>query len=127
MDALYFKEQRINPTGMFTEMMVRTYFLVYKACLESGNNCCYDYQVGDRKIYLDVYEGFYDDKPYNKIPSTVFECKKKLKKLKYIRFFKEQDTGKWMIQIQRELDFLTDQEWNYYFLKYGIQSTIDLG
>lgn len=69
MDTLYFKEQRCNPTGKFTEMMVRTYFLIYKACSDSDTNSCYDSQVGDRKICLDVYEGFYDDKPFNKVPN----------------------------------------------------------
>lgn len=126
MDTLYFKEQRCNPTGKFTEMMVRTYFLIYKACSDSDTNICYDSQVGDRKICLDVYEGFYDDKPFNKVPSTVFECKKKLKSLKYIRFFKDEGTNKWMIKLQKELDFLTESEWDFYFSKYGIKSRIDL-
>ncbi len=31
--------QRKNPTGMFTEMVVRTYFLIYKQCSITDNFC----------------------------------------------------------------------------------------
>ncbi|AMN30629.1 hypothetical protein ACSXC4_15660 (plasmid) [Clostridium perfringens] len=35
----YFLNQRKNPTGMFTEMAVRTYFLIYKQCSPTDNFC----------------------------------------------------------------------------------------
>ena len=124
MDKYYFENQRKNPTGKFTEMMIRTYFLIYKACTENGTDNCFDSQVEDRKICSKIYEGFYDDNPANLVISTVFECKKKLKKLKYISFFKDKVSDKWMIKIQKELDFLTQEERNDYFLKYEITSEI---
>ena len=46
----YFLQQRKEPTGNFTEFVVRVYFSVYKKCSENKNNLCKSSDVSSYKI-----------------------------------------------------------------------------
>ena len=46
----YFSQQRRNPTGNFTEFVVRTYYCIDKACRAHKSNCCFADEVNNNKI-----------------------------------------------------------------------------
>ena len=119
----YFLEQRKNATGKFTEMVVRTYFLIYKQCSKC-NNLCPTYKIRSKYLVVGVYRDFYDNNKSNYVPSVVDECVDNLKKMKYIRFIKDEDSKRWFVKIEKRLDFILDGEEEYYFNKYNISKII---
>ena len=119
----YFFSQRKNPTGMFTEMVVRTYFLIYKQC-SLNDNFCPSNKINSRILVSDVYENFYDNKTSNHVPSVVDDCINNLNKMGYIKFIKTNSSPKWMVKIEKNLDFILDGEEDFYFKKYNITQKI---
>lgn len=114
----YFLQQRKEPTGNFTEFVVRVYFSVYKKCSENKNNLCKSSDVSSYKIKYIVYEGVYGGQPDHDNRGVIDDCMKHLKEMHYIGFKKENDA--WYIYIKKKLDFLLEGEHEFYKNKYGI-------
>lgn len=99
----YFSKQRKEPTGNFTEFVVRTYYFLYKMCSETENKMVRS-NVTYRKELIDfVYRGIYNE-PDHMAQSVIDDCITNLKEMAYIGFKKVSD--KWMIYIKSNLDFL---------------------
>ena len=113
----YFKEQRINPTGKFTEFVVRTFYFIYKACQETQNGLVKSSITNKRQLVVTVYEGIYDE-PDHMGHEVVNDCVRNLKELGYIGFRKIDDI--WYIFIKKELDFLKSGEHEEYMQKFAI-------
>lgn len=114
----HYREQRINPTGKFTEFMVRTYFIINKLCLDSENKKCYTSQISKWKLVEYLYEGVYDNNKSNHSTCICEECIKELVQMKYIRYVKNEDENRWCMEIIRPLEFLLDGEEEFYRDKY---------
>lgn len=108
---LNFVEQRQNPTGNFTEFVVRTYYFLCKVCSESDNKMVRSYITNKREIKEFLYKGIYD-KPDHMSQAVVDDCIKNLKRMSYIGFRKIEN--KWMIYIKKDLDFLLPGEHEKY-------------
>lgn len=119
----YFEEQRNKPTGNFTELVVRTYYCIYKFCVENDSNCCIASKTNSYKIKNIIYEGFYNNHPDHDYRRVIDNCKDTLKEMHYIRLKKENDI--WMIYILQPLDFLLEGEHESYLKKYEINNTIN--
>ncbi len=115
----YFKSQRIEKTGNFTEYVVRTFYCIYKACDNNKTNYCLKDDVLPKKIKYIIYEGIYDvpDHDYSHVISN---CFKTLNEMGYIEY-KES-----MIIIKKQLDFLLDGEHESYLEKYDIKNSMSL-
>jgi len=115
----YFLQQRKEPTGKFTEFVVRVYYSIYKKCSENENGICRSSDVSSYKIKNVVYEGIYDGQPDHDNKSVIDDCMKHLKEMHYIGFKKENDV--WYIYIKRQLDFLLEGEHEFYKHKFEIR------
>lgn len=114
----YFAEQRKNPTGKFTEFIVRTYYCIYKACwLRKGNYCLAD-SVNNYRIKNIVYEGFYNNQPDHDYNNVINDCKRYLMEMGYIR--RKHQGAHEIIFINKPLDFLVPSEHATYLKKFGI-------
>lgn len=119
----YFKQERIEKRGKFTEFVVRMYYCIYKQCTTNNSICCRASEVSSYKVKYKIYEGFYDGKPDHDNKSVIDDCVKHLKEMGYIQFRKESDV--WMIYLRRPLDFLLDGEHEAYLEKYDIKDEIE--
>lgn len=117
----YFKEQRINPTGKFTEFVVRTYYFIYKECSKSPDGLVKSSITNKKELVFAVYEDIYD-KPDHMGREVVNDCVRNLKELGYIGFKKVENI--WYIYIKKELDFLKPGEHQEYMRKYCIGDCI---
>lgn len=118
----YFREQRVHPTGKFTEFVVRTYYYIYKKCLNSENVLVRNYITYDKELVYLVYDGIYSE-PDHMGREVVQDCVRNLKELGYIGFKKVDE--KWYIYIKSKLDFLQCGEHEKYLEKYQIEETKD--
>lgn len=117
----YFIEQRKNPTGKFTEFVVRTYYYIYKKCLDSDKGIVRSTITYHKDLVNLVYEGIYIE-PDHMGTTVVQDCVNNLKELGYIGFKKIED--RWYIYIKNKLDFLLAGEHEEYIKKYGIKKEI---
>ena len=113
----YFQEQRISPTGKFTEFVVRTFYYIYKNCRESTDGLVKSNITYKKELVLTVYNGIYDE-PDHMGCEVINDCVRNLKELGYIGFRKINNT--WYIFIKKELDFLRPGEHQEYMKKYSI-------
>jgi len=116
----YFRLQRLNPTGNYTEYVVRTYYLIYKACKESFDTYCLKNYLNIRKMSFDIYDGIYDE-PDHDYYNVISGCLKELEKLGYTST--SLLNGMDVIRIEKPLDFLRKGEHEYYIEKYGIHDS----
>lgn len=119
----YFKTERTEKRGKFTEFVVRTYYCIYKACSINNGRSCLASDVSANKIKFIIYEGFYEGTPDHDNRSVIEDCKNHLKHMNYIKFRNENE--KWMIYINRPLDFLLDNEHESYMRKYNIVNPVE--
>lgn len=114
----YFRKERTDKRGKFTEFIVRTYYCIYKACSLNNGNCCEAKAVSAYRIKDIVYDGFYNNTPDHDYRNVIDDCVKHLKLMNYIKFKKENEI--WMIYLNKPLDFLLDGEHKNYVTKYNI-------
>lgn len=119
----YFREQRINKTGNFTEFVVRTYYSIYKACDKNNMNYCFSKDVSSFKIRYMVYEGIYDGVPDHDYQNVIGNCFTHLNEMGYIHY--DQVDHAEIIVIDKPLDFLKPDEHQYYKQKYHISHDIE--
>lgn len=120
----YFMNERIEKCGKFTEFVVRTYYCIYKACSVNNGECCLASDVSAYKIKYIIYEGFYKGIPDHDNKGVIDDCKYHLKSMNYIKYRKENE--KWMIYINRPLDFLLKNEHENYLEKYSISNHVKM-
>lgn len=120
----YFKAQRQNATGNFTEFVVRTYYFIYKLCSDYNSDFCYAYKLCNRDVAKAVYDGIYD-KPDHDYQNVISSCKDTMAKMGYIHF----DTleSKDIIVIDRALDFLQPGEHEDYIKRFAIRGMVPFG
>lgn len=116
----YFAKERTEKKGNFTELVVRLYYCIYKACSLNDRISFDSKDVAFYKVKDILYEGFYDTGSSHR--GVIDDCMKHLKLMHYIRFRKVED--KWMICLNRPLDFLLEGEHEAYLEKYGIVETV---
>ena len=113
----YFSEQRINPTGNFTEFVVRTYYLIYRECRKSVDGVIKSSFTHKKEVIFAVYAELCDQ-PDHMGREIVGNCVTALKEMGYIGFKKIEN--QWHIYIKKELDFLKPGEHQVYIKKYYI-------
>jgi len=118
----YFKNERIEKRGKFTEFVVRAYYCIYKACANNDGKCCFANDVSARKIKGIIYEGFYDGVPDHDNKAVIDDCVYHLKSMNYIKFKKENE--KWVIYLNQPLDFLLVHEHESYLNKFEITKEV---
>ncbi len=111
----YFSEQRINPTGNFTEFVVRTFYVIGNECSKSSDGLVKSNITNKKELGLAVYEGIYDE-PDHMWREVVNDCVRNLKELGYIGFKKIDEI--WYIYIKKDLDFLKPGEHQEYVKKF---------
>lgn len=112
----YFAAQRKQPTGNFTEYVVRTYYCIYKGCSNHQRNFCPAREASNYRIKNLVYEGFYNNKPDHDYQNVIDNCKKHLIEMGYIHL--EQRDNDDYIFIDKPLDFLLPGEHEAYLKKF---------
>lgn len=117
----YLANERIERRGNFTEFVVRTYYCIYKACSLNDGACCLASDVSAYKIKFIIYDGIYHT-PDHDNKSVIDDCVKKLKLMYYIKFKKENE--KWMIYINKPLDFLLPNEHEQYLERFQINNSV---
>lgn len=120
----YFREQRTNKTGNFTEFVVRTYYCIYKACSINNTNYCLASEVTPYKIKNIIYEDIYGGQPDHDYNNVINNCFTHLEQLQYIHH--DNSKSREYIFIDKPLDFLLEGEHEYYLKKYNIQNKISL-
>ena len=115
----YFAAQRKQPTGNFTEYVVRTYYCIYKACSKHQRNSCPAKEVSNYRIKNVVYEGFYNNKPDHDYQNVIDNCKKHLIEMKYIHLAPQDNDD--YIFIDKPLDFLLPGEHEVYLKKFCVE------
>lgn len=118
----YFREQRITPTGHFTEFVVRTFYYIYKKCSDAPDGLVRSNVTYSRDLVWTIYTGIYDE-PDHMGNKVVDDCVKNLKELNYIGFKRIDDI--WYIFIKQQLDFLKPGEHEEYMKKYSIGEDAD--
>ncbi|MDF3001610.1 MAG: putative C-terminal domain of topoisomerase [Bacillota bacterium] len=114
----YFAKQRKEPTGYFTEYVVRTYYSIYEGCSLHKSHSCPAREVSNYKIKDTVYAGFYNNQPDHDYNSVINDCKNHLINMGYIHL--EQKGGNEFVFIDKPLDFLVPSEHESYLRRYGI-------
>ena len=120
----YFKRQRVDKTGYFTEFVVRTFYCIYKACDYNKVNYCLRKDVTPIKIRYNIYEGIYDGIPDHDYYNIINDCFHHLCEMGYIQY--ETICSQEIIVIKKQLDFLLKNEHKFYLKKYDIQNDIYL-
>lgn len=118
----YFRKNRIETNGKFTEFVVRTYYCIYKECSLNNGMCCEAKSVSPYKIKHIIYHGFHNNIPDHDFKNVIDDCIKNLKLMHYIKFKKENDT--WMIYLNKSLDFLLEGEHERYICNYDITQPV---
>lgn len=111
----YFAAQRKNPTGHYTEFVVRVYYLTLKACGGRLGERCQVGAVKNRRGAAAVYEGIYD-RPDHQSRQILENCLVDLEKLGYLS---RPEAGAFL-QVEKPLDFLLEGEHEAYLTKFGI-------
>jgi hypothetical protein len=114
----YFRKERNEKKGKFTEFTVRMYYCIYKKCSDNKTDNCKASEVSSYKVKYKIYEGFYDGKPDHDNKSVIDDCVKHLNEMGYIQFKKENNI--WIIYLKKPLDFLLEGEHDIYMNDYGI-------
>lgn len=117
----YFEKERTEKKGNFTEFVVRMYYLITKACTANDGLCCDTFTVKPYKVKFEIYEGIYDE-PDHDYWRVIDDCVKYLKNMNYIKMRKSAE-GRWLIYLNRPLDFLLPGEHEVYLKRYGITKT----
>ncbi len=113
----FFRQQRIHPTGSYTEYVVRTFYQIYKACRESfGTHCSVD-SLDLRSLCFAVYADIYDE-PDHDWELVMTNCIGDLERLGYLS--RERIQGSDVVAFKRPLDFLLEGEHEHYLQRYGI-------
>ena len=99
----YFQAQRQNPTGNYTEFVVRTYYLIYQACGGDFKVAIPKQSLDVRRMSYAVYDGIYD-KPDHGYSQVISSCLKDLERAGYLRI--QQRDGCEYISVVNPLDFL---------------------
>ncbi len=120
----YFREQRTNKTGNFTEFVVRTYYCIYKTCAINNTNYCLVSEVTPYKIKNIIYEGIYGGQPDHDYNNVINNCFTHLENMQYIHY--DNSKSREFIFIDKPLDFLLEGEHGYYLKKYNIKNEISL-
>ncbi|MFZ7101424.1 MAG: topoisomerase DNA-binding C4 zinc finger domain-containing protein [Peptococcaceae bacterium] len=118
----YFAAQRKQPTGNFTEYVVRTYYCIYKGCSKHQSNSCPAKEVSNYRIKNVIYEGFYHNQPDHDYQNVIGNCKKHLIEMKYIHLMQHGNDD--YIFIDKPLDFLLPGEHEAYLKKFCIEDRI---
>lgn len=101
-DKEYLRVQAKNPTGIYTEVLIRTYYFITQKCKDRNQDWCYSKEIP----YYELKEFTYANIGYKASLSVVKNAEKDLAKLGYIKFVKD---GKiWTIHIIKPLDFLDE-------------------
>lgn len=117
----YFVKQRKEPTGYFSEFVVRTFYCIYESCSIHKSTSCPAREVSNYAIKDIVYAGFYNNRPDHDYDSVINDCKNHLMNMGYIHL--EQRDGDEFIVIDKPLDFLAPGEHELFLRKYNIQET----
>lgn len=117
----YFKKERTEKKGKFTEFTVRTFYSICKACSENDGISCEPKVFHPRKIANTVYDGIYD-RPDHDATNVINDCIDNLKNMHYIKFKKEGNS--WVVYLNKPLDFLLPGEHERYLDKFGIISPL---
>lgn len=105
----YFRAQRLQPTGNFTEFVVRVYYAVLACCMEGDGRSCRAGQVRNPRLSHFVYRGIYD-RPDHDYDMVLEDCKRNLMQMGYIHL-SEDGTR---IFVDRPLGFLLEGEHERY-------------
>lgn len=120
----YFQAQRRNPTGNYTEFVVRTYYLIYQACGGRLRSAVPKQALDVRKMSYAVYDGIYD-KPDHDSSQIIGNCLKDLEKAGYLST--QQRDGGEFIRVEKPLDFLLEGEHEIYCKRFGIGEDFSKG
>ena len=60
----YFQKERTEQEGIFTELVVRMYYLTYRAIAANGGDCCSTKEVKPYRVKDEIYEGLGDPHDY---------------------------------------------------------------
>lgn len=120
----YFRKERMEKKGDFTEFVVRMYYLIYQACSLSEDRSCPTSDVKAYRVKDKIYEGIDDDSTISH-RSVIDDCVEHLRVMHYIRMHKSAE-GTWRISLNRPLDFLLEGEHEAYLKKYNITKEIPI-
>ncbi len=109
----YYAQQRIKPTGKFTEMIVRSYYIIQALAHTNPEKECFTSQVSEHKIKDLVYQDLGDP-----VASVVADARNELVKMYYVRYVKDDEDNRWKIRLEKPLDFLQPGEDLAYRTKY---------
>lgn len=101
-DKEYFRKQVKHPTGIYTDVVIRTYYLITQKCKAKNQDWCYSKEVP----YYELKKFTYANTGYNASLMVVKNAEKDLARLGYIKFVK--DGADWTIHIVKPLDFLDE-------------------
>ncbi|TEA85915.1 hypothetical protein [Lacticaseibacillus paracasei] len=109
----YYAQQRIKPTGKFTEMIVRSYYIIWALAHTNPDKECFTSQSNEHKIKDLVYQDLGDP-----VASVVADARNELVKMYYVRYVKDDEDNRWKIRLEKPLDFLQPGEDLAYRTKY---------
>lgn len=110
----YYAQQRKNPTGKFTEMIVRSYYIIWASAHTNPNKECFVNSISEYKIANLVYQNLGDPEF-----SVVADARQELVKMYYIRYIKDEKLDQWKVRLEKPLDFLQPGEDEFYKNKYA--------
>lgn len=98
----YLRAQVKNPTGIYADVLIRTYYFITQKCKARNQDWCYSKEVP----YYELKKFTYANTGYNASLYVVKNVEKDLAKLGYIKFVKNGED--WTIHIVKPLDFLDE-------------------
>ena len=102
LDKEYLRNQTKNPTGNYTEILIRTYYFIIQKCKEKNHDWCYSKEIS----YFELKRFAYANIRYDASLMVVKNAIRDLAKLGYTKFIKDKD--EWTIHIIKPLDFLDE-------------------
>ncbi len=116
-DKEYLREQTKNPTGHYAEILIRTFYYIFKKCNAKNQDWCYSKEVS----YNELKKFTYANIGYDASLMVIKNAEKDLVKLGYIKFVK--DSEDWTIHIVKPLDFLDEDIEQYVSKSHPIIKT----
>lgn len=101
-DIEYLRAQAKNSTGIYADVLIRTFYFITQKCKARNQDWCYSKEVP----YYELKEFTYANTGYNASLYVVKNVEKDLAKLGYIKF--EKNGEDWTIHIVKPLDFLDE-------------------